>query len=167
MPQSSSLVVVNTSPLISLDACNQLDLLRKFYAQVIVPAEVERELSVGGATGLPNGLTRAHRRWIKVRTLRAPPSPALVAALDLGEAEVIALALEISCSLVLIDETLARAVAWAAGLQVTGTIGVLWRAKTEGLLPAIKPSTDLMLSRDVRLSKSLIDSVLRRAGEIT
>lgn len=166
MPPFSSLVV-DTSPLISLDACNQLDLLRNFYANIMVPKEVERELSVGGATGLPKGLTRAHRRWIKVRTLRHPPSQALVATLDYGEAEVIALALEIRCPLVLLDETSARAVARAAGLQVTGTIGVLLRAKNEGILPAIKPSTDLMLSRGVRLRKSLIDSVLRRTGEIT
>jgi predicted nucleic acid-binding protein len=166
MPLLSRVIVVNTSPLISLDACNQLVLLRKLYSRVIVPKEVERELSVGGATGLPKGLTRAHRRWIDVLALSAAPDPALVAALDPGEAEVIALAIEISCPLVLLDETAARAIARASGLQVIGAIGVLLHAKNEGLLPAIKPSTDLMLSRGVLLSRSLIDSVLRRAGEL-
>lgn len=167
MPPPSSVVVADTSPLISLDACNQLDLLRRLYARVIVPKEVERELSVGGTTALTNGLTRAHRKWIKVRVLRTPPAPVLVAALDPGEAEVITLALEIGCPLVLLDEPPARAAARAAGLQATGAIGVLLRAKKEGLLVAIKPSTDLMISQGIRLSNSLIDFVLRRAGEIT
>jgi predicted nucleic acid-binding protein len=166
MPTPNSLVVSNTSPLISLDACNQIELLRALYKRVLVPAEVERELSVGGATGLSKGLTGAHRRWIKVRRLRRPPAPALLAALDAGEAEVIALALEIKCPLVLIDEPPARAAALAMGLQVAGTVGVLWRAKNLGLLSAIKPSTDLMISKGVRLGDSFINSVLRQAGEI-
>jgi uncharacterized protein len=166
MPPPSRVVVADSSPLISLDACNQLALLRRLYSRVIVPEEVERELSVGGATGLPRGLTRTHRKWIEVLTLNAPPAPALVAVLDPGEAEVIALALQVGCPLVLLDEKTARSVAHTSGLQVVGSLGILWRAKNEGLLPAIKPSTDLMLSRGVQLSKNLVDSMLRRAGEI-
>ena len=166
MPPPSSVVVADTSPLISLEACNQLDLLRRLYARVIVPKEVERELSVGGTTPLPRGLTRAHRKWIRVRTLRTPPAPALAAVLDPGEAEVIALALEIGCPLVLLDEQTARIVARGSGLQVIGAIRVLWHAKMKGFLPAIKPSTDLMISRGIRLSNSLVEDVLRRAGEI-
>lgn len=166
MPPLTNPLVADTSPLISLDACNQLDLLRELYTCVVVPRAVEVELRVGGMTGLPSGLTRAHRRWIKVRTLSTPPSPALVATLDLGEAEAVALALEISSSLVLLDETAARAVARALGLKVTGALGVLLRAKNKGLLPAVKPSIDLMLSRGVLLGSGLIESVLRGAGEM-
>jgi hypothetical protein len=166
MPPPSSAVVADTSPLISLDACNQLGLLRKLYARVVVPRAVERELSVGGTTGLPKGLTRAHRKWIGVRTLGAPPPPALIAALDIGEAEVIALALEVGSPLVLLDETAARAVARFRGLQVIGSLGVLLRAKKKGLLPAVKPSIDLMLSRGVLLGGGLVDSVLRGTGEL-
>jgi predicted nucleic acid-binding protein len=166
MPPPSSPVVADTSPLISLDACNQLDLLRHLHGRVVVPRAVELELRVGGATGLPGGLTRAHRKRIKVRALRTPPPPALVAALDTGEAEAIALALEIGSPLVLLDETAARKIALTRGLQVTGAIGVLLRAKSKGLLRAVKPSIDLMLSRGVQLSSDLVDSVLRGTGEL-
>lgn len=166
MPPLTSPLIADTSPLISLDACKQLGLLRKLYGSVVVPRAVERELSVGGATGLPKGLTRAHRKWIGVRILGSSPPPALVAALDVGEAEVIALALEVGSPLVLLDETAARAVARVRGLQVTGSLGVLLRAKKKGLLPAVKPSIDLMLSRGVLLGGSLVDSVLRGAGEL-
>jgi predicted nucleic acid-binding protein len=165
MPPPSSPVVADASPLISLDACKQLGLLRKLYARVVVPQAVEQELSFGGRTGLPKGLTRAHRKWISVRKLRTLPPPALVAALHLGEAEVIALALEVGSPLVLLDERAARAVARSRGLQVTGSLGVLLRAKKKGMLLAVKPSIDLMLSRGVLLGSVLIDSVLRVAGE--
>lgn len=165
MPPPTSPLVADTSPLISLDACKQLGLLRKLYGSVVVPRAVERELSAGGKTGMPKGLTSAHRKWIGVRTLGAPP-PALVAALDIGEAEVIALALEVGSPLVLLDETAARAVARVRGLQVTGSLGVLLRAKKKSLLPAVKPSIDLMLSRGVLLGGGLVDSVLRAAGEL-
>jgi predicted nucleic acid-binding protein len=165
MPTSGSFVVVNSTPLISLDACNQLDLLRALYAQVIVPEAVERELAAGGTTALPKGLTGGHRKWIQIRRLRTRPAPALLAVLDIGEAEVIALALELGSPLVIIDEREAHAVAQAEGLQPVGTLGVLLRAKTEGLLTVIKPSIDLMVSKGVWFSKGLIESVLRLAGE--
>lgn len=166
MPPPTSPLVADTSPLISLDACKQLGLLRKLYGSVVVPPAVERELSVGGTTGLPKGLTHAHRKWIGVRTLRTPPSQALVAALHFGEAEVIALALEVGSPLVLLDETAARKIARARGLQVTGSLGVLRRAKNKGLLLAVKPSIDLMLSKGIQLGSDLIDAVLRDAGEV-
>jgi uncharacterized protein len=165
MPTSGSLVVVNSTPLISLDACNQLDLLRALYAQVVVPEAVERELAHGGATALPKGLTGAHRKWIQVRRLSRRPSPALLAVLDVGEAEVIALALELGSPLVIIDEREAHAVAQAEGLQPIRTLGVLLRAKTEGLITVIKPSVDLMVSKGIWFSKGLVESVLRLAGE--
>jgi predicted nucleic acid-binding protein len=101
-----------------------------------------------------------------VKGVGTAPSPALAAALHLGEAEVIALALEIGSPLVLLDETAARKIARARGLQVTGAIGILLRAKNKGLPLAVKPSIDLMLSEGVQLSGGLIDSVLHGAGEV-
>ena len=167
MPTSSNQIVVDTAPLISLDACDQIDILRQLYSHVVVPRAVDRELSVGGNTALPNGLTLAHRKWIRVRTLRSAPSRSLLAALDRGEAEVITLALQIGCPLVLLDEPRGRDVAREMGLQCVGTLGLLLRAKNDGLLDAIRPSIDLMRSKDIWLGESLIESVLRQAKEIS
>jgi uncharacterized protein len=166
MPTPGNLVVVDSTPLISLDACNQLELLRALYGQIVVPEAVEQELVRGGKTGLSQGLTRAHRKWIQIRRLRASPVPSLLAVLDLGEAEVIALAVELGTPLVIIDEREAHAAAREVGLQPVGTLGVLLNAQAEGLLTVIKPSIDLMIVKGIWFSKGLIEDVLRRAGEM-
>jgi len=167
MPTATDpLIIVNATPLISLDACNQIELLRSFYARVVVPDAVEKELRRGGRTALPSGITPAHRAWIDVLPLSTPPSAALLAALDRGEAEVIALALELGCPRVVLDEQEARSVAIAMGLQVVGTMGILLRAKKSGEIPAVKPCVDDMVTKGIWLKQKLIDFVLRQAGEL-
>ena len=90
MPASSESVVVNTGPLLALDACDQIELLRSLYDRVVVPEEIQHELSPGGGTALPTGLTAAHLGWIEVLPLSGPIPPAMLEKLDAGEASVIA-----------------------------------------------------------------------------
>jgi predicted nucleic acid-binding protein len=165
LPRQNREIVADTGPLIALDSCNQIQLLRELFSRVFVPQEVARELSVGGSTGLPKGLTPSLRKWISVKALTKKPEQLFTAALDDGEAEVIVLALELPCHLVLLDEPIARRVAQTLGLSYTGSLGVLLCAKRKGLIGAIKPSIDLMLGRGVRIKKDLIEAVLLTAGE--
>lgn len=160
-----SLVVSNATPLIALDACNHLDLLRALYGRLIIPEEVDRELSRGGGTALPAGLTAAHRVWIEVRPVSNPPSAALLTRLDAGEAEVIALALEIGASLVLIDEKIGLKVAREEGLKAIGSVGILLLAKKKGLLLEVKPRLHEMRSKGIRLKDSFIEWAIIQAGE--
>lgn len=166
MSTPSSLIVSNTTPLIALDACNQLDLLRSLYGRILIPEAVDRELSRGGSTGLTTGLTSAHRAWIGVQAITSPPSVHLLARLDAGEAEVITLALEIGASLVLIDEKRGLKVARELGLSALGSVGILLLAKKKGLLPEVKPHLHEMQSKGVSLSNRLIVWAIIQAGEI-
>jgi hypothetical protein len=59
--------------------------------------------------------------------------------LDPREAEAIALAVEQAPSLLLIDERDGRQVARTLKVPITGTVGVLLRAKALGFVPGIKP----------------------------
>ncbi|WP_243714094.1 hypothetical protein [Nostoc sp. 106C] len=56
----------------------------------------------------------------------------LLNSLDLGEASVIQLALNKNIPTVCIDEAVGRGIARLSGLLVTGSIGILLRAKREG-----------------------------------
>ncbi|MBI2922238.1 MAG: DUF3368 domain-containing protein [Planctomycetes bacterium] len=85
--------------------------------------------------------------------------------MDPGEASVIELATELGIGLVLIDERRGRLAARRAGLRVGGSVGVLLRAKTLGLLPLVGPRIEEMRRAGVWISKELQSRVLAQAGE--
>lgn len=86
--------------------------------------------------------------------------------IDWGEAEAIALALELKADLLVMDERRGRAVATSYGLQVTGLLGVLLQAKRNNLIPAIKPLLDQLIEQaDFRVSSQLYTTILQSAGE--
>lgn len=64
--------------------------------------------------------------------------------MDYGEAEGIALALELKADLVLMDERLGRRAAQARGLKVIGVIGVLIAAKYAGAIELLRPQLDVL-----------------------
>jgi len=97
-------IVINTSPLLALAACAQLELLHSLHRRVVVPQVVIAELERGQAAAKPLGLKAEHPDWLEVTALASPPSPLLTAYLDAGEAAVIALALEQGIRRVVIDE---------------------------------------------------------------
>jgi len=76
--------------------------------------------------------------WLKKQTKPQQISPFLLNTLDLGEASVIQLALDNNLATVCIDEAVGRRVARLNGLTLTGSIGILLKAKQEdpaGFLP--------------------------------
>ena len=163
MAAGSEPLVVNTGPLIALSACGNLDLLERLHSPVIVPAVVMTEFQRGPAGMVPGAILRPS--WIHVRPNASPPPASLVHQLDPGEAAVISLALERSVALVAIDERRGRLVARAHGLRVVGSIGILLRAKRQGLVPALRPCIEKMRAAEVWLSDRLCSSALREAGE--
>lgn len=165
MPAADEPIVVNTGPVIALEACGQLSLIGALHSRVVMPADVAAELA-RGAGGSPSGARWASApEWIEVLPTTGLPPPLLAAHLDPGEAAVVALALDQGISLVLIDERRGRMVARTLGLRVTGSVGVLLRAKKEGRLPSVRRCIDEMRAKGVWLSERLRGSVLREAGE--
>ncbi len=92
-------IVVNTGPLVSFARIGCLDVIGRLPYEFLCPAEVWQELDDGSASGHP----WAAPAWLKKKTLVKPPSPALLAGLDLGEAAVIQLALDLGVRTVAID----------------------------------------------------------------
>jgi len=163
-PKETALVVVNTTPIIALSILRQLKLLRDLYQEVAIPPAVEAEILVGGATGV--GIRElAAAPWVHTVPLRDPTRADLLVDLDRGEAEVIALAQERSAGLVILDERLARRHAARLGLKLTGTVGVLLRAKRKGLIEQIRPLIEEIQRSGIRLSPTLIAEALTLAGE--
>ncbi len=149
-------IVINTSPLLALAACAQLELLRRLHRRVVAPHAVSTELERGHAAAKPLALGAERPDWLEVAALISPPSPLLTAYLDAGEAAVIALALEQGIRRVVIDERRARTVARTMGLEVVGSIGMLLRAKREGFIAEVKPSIEAMPAQGIQLSERLL-----------
>ena len=59
--------------------------------------------------------------------------------IDKGEASAIALAIELSDSVVILDDYKARKFAESLGIQIIGTIGIIIKSKRQGVIESIKP----------------------------
>ena len=91
----------------------------------------------------------------------------MVTDLGAGEREVLALALETPDAICIVDDALARRIAGALQLRVTGTLGVLIDAKRAGLISALRPQLDQLHSLGFRLAAHTRTAVLKIAGEST
>ena len=164
MPNTSE-IVINTSPLIAIVAAmGDFNVLQSLYTNVIVPFEVSQEILIGGTTGLSVTEFQADF-WLKKQSVPVNISPILLNSLDIGEASVIQLALNKNISTVCIDEAVGRRIARLSGLAVTGSIGILLRAKKEGYPLSIKTAIEKMLNHNIHLSQRVIDFALKEAGE--
>lgn len=86
--------------------------------------------------------------------------------LDRGEAETIALALELGADLVLLDERDGRYAAQRFGLRFVGVLGILLEAKSNDLIKEIKPYLDsLRQQAGFYIHETLYNYVLTLAGE--
>lgn len=130
-----------------------VDLLPELFDSVLAPPAVAREFGP-----MPAG--------IAVTPLE---SSTLALALDLavgpGEAEAIALAAERGCRIIL-DDRRARFAAARLGLGMIGTVGILLRSKSNGLITEIEPSLDALAAVGFRVDAGLRRRALELAGEI-
>lgn len=160
------IVVSDTSPLRALAHLNRLDLLQALFGEVFVPPAVIAELQFPRRRFPSFDLTQ-----FSYFRVRAPTDQALVvdlmSQLDVGEAEAIALAIELQAQALLIDEVSGRNEAKRRGLHVTGVLGILREAKVVGLVTVVKPLIDeLVHGQGFFLLSSLRDQILRDCGEV-
>ena len=138
------IVISDTSVLINLAWLGRLTLLHTLYEELIIPTAVWQEVVEKGA-GKPGADEIKASDWIKPK---AVANENLVIALrqdlDAGEAEAIALALELKADLLLIDERLGRETAQHLGIKYIGLIGVLILAKQSDLLENMRPDLDIL-----------------------
>jgi predicted nucleic acid-binding protein len=162
---STNRIVINTGPLLAIVAATgDLEVLKNLYREVLVPREVADELRAGGATGF--GLARFEEaNWLAVESERVTVNPYLSNTLDLGEAAVIQLALDRNVETVCIDETVGRRVARLNNLQLTGSIGVLLKAKKEGASLEIARAIENMKSAGIWVSERVAKAAIALAGE--
>ena len=157
-------VICNTSPLQYLYQAELLHLLPALFGSVQAPPAVAAELAEGRRHGvrLPE-LTAIP--WMTVRPVNDRTWLPLVTNPGDGEREVLALGLETPGHLVVLDDRRARRHADAAGIEVTGTLGILLLAKEQGIIEAVRPALDRLRDLQFRVGTTTRAMVLDLAGE--
>jgi predicted nucleic acid-binding protein len=152
MPET--VVITDTSCLIVLTKLNVIDILQKMYSNIIVTPDIAKEF---GET-LPD--------WVKIMAVSNNKyQQILELTLDKGESSAIALALELVDVLLIIDDLKARKESLRLGLKITGTLGVLIKAKKSGYFFSIKYLLDKLTTIGFHISETLKNEILVECGE--
>jgi predicted nucleic acid-binding protein len=161
------IVVSDTSALANLAIIDHLWLLESIYQTVIIPDVVARELAAASNPIIPAILQSG---WIQPQPLTNSELANQLQqerGLDAGEANAIALALELQADDLLIDERLGRQEALRLGLSIIGILGILLVAKQRSLIPQVQPVMDTLISQaGFRVSSQLYQRVLALAEEL-
>jgi hypothetical protein len=159
--------VANSSPLIVCAEIGRLALLQSVFGEVLTPPSVHAEV-VGAGGDRPGAAEVRVAHWIRpVALSQRDVLESLTPALGRGEAEMIALALELGGQVpVLIDDRGGRRAARRHGLRVFGSAGVLVLAKSAGLVPAVRPDLDRLRLAGLFLGDAAYRDALAQAGEL-
>jgi predicted nucleic acid-binding protein len=163
------LVVSNTSPIMNLAVVGMLDLLRQQFGEVIVPAAVVGELRLDtdypGMGEIRSAITTGWLHQVSLENDKV--AMALRRELDDGEAEAIALALQLKVGTILMDERDGRSVAKSMGLSPIGVLGVLLRAKQSGVISSIKEILNRLRDEaGFYITDNLMKNILFEVGEL-
>jgi predicted nucleic acid-binding protein len=161
------IVVSNTSPITNLCAIGKLELLQNIYGNIIIPQAVYSEMA-NLDYEVPGTKEVKTLAWIETQTIS---NLALVEQLkteiDPGEAEAIALAIEIKADRLIIDDYQGKLVASRLNLNFIGILGILLIAKQRGLIITVKPVMDDLINlAGFRINPQLYANLLITAGEI-
>lgn len=148
-------VISDASCLIILSKINELRLLNLVIGSIITTPEIALEVCFD----LPD--------WVEiVSPVNLQPLTEMPSSIDRGEATAIALALEHPEATLIIDDLTARNHAVRLGLHVTGTIGVIIKAKRDNHIPAIRPLIEKIRQTNFRFSETVERNAYRLAGEV-
>lgn len=154
-------IVINTGPLIALMRMDALQIPAELDLEFVAPDEVSRELEAGiGAGHAP-----VRPQWLAFQPLKIPLPPMVTSVLDTGEAAVIQLALDEGIGQVCIDEVKGRRMALAVGLKVTGALGLLGKAKRDGIVSRVRPFVEHALQAGIHYHPELVQRFLDALGE--
>lgn len=159
------MIVSNTSPLINLAAIGMLKILPQIYTTITIPQAVYTEIIITGH-GQPGAMEIQTASWIDVQPVtNTSLVTTMMDIVNSGEAEAIALSIECSAQLLLIDERKGRNLAMKHGVPITGLLGVLTVARQRHLIHAVQPVMDDLRHVGFWIDQKLYDHIVHLVGE--
>ena len=157
--------VVNASPLILLGKIGRLNVLKELCDQFVIPDSVTEEILAGPEDDIARNWVQSPEGQHHGITDASPPREILAWDLGKGETAVIAHALAHPNHIAILDDLAARTCAQIFGLRVLGTVGILLRAKNQGIIAAIRPELQNLLDAGSLLHPNLLAKALELADE--
>jgi predicted nucleic acid-binding protein len=159
--------IVNASPRILLGKVKRLELLRSLTSSILIPHSVSLEILAGPEDD-------PAKQWLQTEggsaciVPDAPPLPEILAwDLGSGETSVISMSLAKERMVCVLDDLAARNCAKVFAIPVLGTLGILLKAKSSGLISALRPEIDNLVASGSMLSDKIIVEALHLANEST
>ena len=157
------MIFSNTTPFIALSAIGRLDLLPALFGRIHVVEPVVRECAAGGMISVP---ALESLSWVTVQPVTATDPEPMLTQLDEGEKWTLHAARQAGAELLLIDERIGRNLAERMGLKVSGTLGVLLKARQQGLIASFSGAAQAMRAQGiffhprliVRLAESIVET---------
>ncbi len=148
-------IISDASVLIVFDKIGRFSLLQKVFGRLLTTEEVAREFG------------KLLPEWIEIKTVPSAKTLQMQRRLqlDVGESSVFVLAENYPECTILIDENKGRSRAKELGYHRIGSLGILARAKRQGIIQAIRPFVEMIQRTNFRVSDSVIEQVLAEADE--
>ena len=158
-------VIVNSTPLIVLSNIGQLELLKKLYSEIYIPQAVFDEVTKKEDSACQE--LKNHTDWIHVCCIKNSAEKRMYQAkLHAGEVEVMILAQEEpKADLVILDDNAAKKTAKFLGLKVTGTLGIILKAKKHGFVGNVSDLLAKLIDNGFYVSQEVQNLVKAEAGE--
>ncbi len=148
------IIISDTSTLILFHKIGEFNLLQKVYVELMTTPEIAEEFG----EELPD--------WIKIQEVSDKKyQKFLETQVDYGEASAIALATEYDDVLLLLDDLKARKLAVQLKFNITGTLGIIHKAKQLSLIERVKPLIEKLLLTDFRIADNIVHEILRLNNE--
>jgi hypothetical protein len=156
------IVFSNTTPIIALSSIQQLDLLPSLFGHIHLVNEVVDECEAGGTIAVP---FLRELDWLTIVESTAIKHSSVLLELDKGEKHTLDMAEKHRADWVIIDEKIGRNMAEYLGLRVTGTLGILLKAKQQGLIASFSDCVTTMQNQGIYYHPALIKKLLSQVGE--
>ena len=140
-------------------------MLRQLYGNITIPEAVFDEVTAKPDTACLQ--IKENLDWICVEKIKDVEDRKMYKAkLHAGEVDVMILAQgNPPADLVIIDDNAAKKTAKYLGLTVTGTLGVLLKAKGLGIIPSARDAINKLQANGFYIDSKIVKLVLDQAGE--
>ncbi len=160
------MIVSNTTPISNFLHLGQMEILKKIFKELHVPMAVYSEIEAyfSGDNQWQKCLEEDFIIRAEVQT--SAKIKELMTHLHTGEAEALCLCIENNAKLCLLDDRDARVIARLNKIPISGTLGVLIKAKKMGIIESVKEFMDrLRIDHHYWIDDAMYNNVLNLSGE--